>query len=186
MAIQQKTYTSEEFWEFVNRPENQNKFFERRNGEIIEMSPASIYSSVIGSRINYFLMAFILDKNLGHVSGEQGGYNLPDETTYAPDVAFISAEHQQDIPPTGFNPSAPDLAVEVISPGNSASEIHQKVLDYLAAGTRIVWVVYPKTKTVDVHTSDGARTLKITDTLDGGDVLPGFTLPVRDIFPKQA
>ncbi len=184
MAIQQKTYTAEEFWEFVNRPENQNKSFERRHGEIIEVTPSNTYFSGIGIAISSPLFMFVKAHDLGVVSGEAGGFELSEDITYVPDVAFVSKARQAEPPRKTLNPIAPDLAVEVISPTNSASEIQRKVLDYLAAGTLIVWIAYPETKTVVVHTSAGARTLTEADTLDGGDVLPGFTLPVRDIFPQ--
>ncbi|MCC6804941.1 MAG: Uma2 family endonuclease, partial [Anaerolineae bacterium] len=77
---------------------------------------------------------------------------------------------------------APDLAVEVVSPNDRAAEIHAKVNKYLHYGTRMVCVVYPATRTVVVHTASGAQTLAEADTFDGGDVLPGFLLPLRDLF----
>jgi Uma2 family endonuclease len=184
MAIQPKTYTAEEFWEFVNRPENQNKSFERRHGEIITVSPSNGYSSEIGFLIGHYILSYTIPRKIGHVTEGQGGYDLPNETTYAPDVAYISNERQRRLPSIGFVPATPELVVEVMSPGNSAPEMEQKVTDYLAAETLIVWVVYPNTKTVVVHTNDGTKHLTEADTLDGGDVLPGFTLPVRDIFPE--
>ncbi len=184
MAIQPKTYSAAEFWEFVNRPENQNRLFERRYGEIIEATPSNTYSSGIGIAVASPLYLYVKAHDLGFVSGEAGGFDITEDITYIPDVAFVSKARQVEPPRKTLNPIAPDLAVEVISPTNSASEIQRKVLDYLAAGTLLVWIVYPETRTVVVHTSAGARTLTEADTLDGGDVLPGFTLPVRDIFPQ--
>ena len=183
MISEKKLYTSDEFWEFSNLPENQNRFFERVRGEIIEVSPSNTYSSAVAMLIGHHLLMFIQGKNLGYGTGEQGGYDLPEETTYAPDVAYISKERQAELPYRGFTRAAPELAVEVVSPGNTASEINRKVLDFLGAGKQLVWVVYPDTRTVNVHTSAGSRTLREDDTLDGGDVLPGFRLRVRDIFP---
>lgn len=184
VAIQPKTYTAEEFWEFVNLPENRNKSFERRHGEIIEPPLSTGYSSETAALITYHLVAFTLPKNIGHVTTSDGGYHLSDKITYSPDVAFISNKHQEKLSYNDFVPSAPDLAVEIISPATKADYIHTKIMDYAAAGTQIVWEVYPKLKMVFVHTGLNARPFKEADTLDGGDVLPGFTLPVRDIFPK--
>ena len=72
--------------------------------------------------------------------------------------------------------------MEIVSPNDTADDIHAKVNLYLRYGTRVVWVAYPATRTVVVHTASGARTLGEDDALDGGDVLPGFTLPIREIF----
>ncbi len=182
MAIRQKIYTAKEFWEFVNSPENQGKRFERIQGGIVEMSPSNPYSSAVANLIAHYITAYVLERKTGYVTGEQGGYDLPGENTYAPDVGYISKERQAELPRTGFNPIPPDLAVEVVSPGNTANEVQQKTQDYLNAGTRIVWVVYPDLQSVTVHTPEGAKTLEINDTLDGGEVLPGFKLPVKNIF----
>ena len=81
-----------------------------------------------------------------------------------------------------FWPEAPDLAIEVISPNDRYSEVNEKVADYLAAGTRMVVVVNPRNRTVNVYTPDGAITLKLGDTLDGGDVVPGWQMPLTNIF----
>ena len=78
---------------------------------------------------------------------------------------------------------APDLAVEVISPSNEAADIRLKIRQLLDAGTALVWIIYPNLHIVDVHTQDGATSLNAADTLSGGDVLPGFEIPVREIFP---
>lgn len=78
---------------------------------------------------------------------------------------------------------APDLAVEVISPCNEAADIHRKIRQLLAAGTTLVWIVYPATRTVEVHTHSGAAALERAAILKGGDVLPGFEVAVHEIFP---
>jgi Uma2 family endonuclease len=94
----------------------------------------------------------------------------------------VSAERLPEGLPEGFIPFAPDLAVEVASPNKSGDDIQDKVLDYLRYGTRAVWYFYPKSRTVNVHTKEGTRTLSEDEFLDGGDVLPGFLLAVRDVF----
>lgn len=174
--------TSAEFWEFVNLPENQHKSFERHDGEIVEISPSGIYASAVGNRLMIFVGGFVIEHNLGVMTGEQSGYTITPENTFAPDVAFTAFARMPSIP-TGFAPLAPDLAIEVVSPSDSALEIHKKVLAYLNAATTLVWVVFSGNRTIAVHTSAGSRTLTVEDTLDGGEVLPGFTLPVRNIFP---
>jgi Uma2 family endonuclease len=185
-VVKTPTYTSAAFWEFVNLPENQHKMFERRQGKIVAVSPSNIFVSAISIRIAAPLHVFVEANGLGVVTGEQGGCDVTSEDTFAPDVAFVSKARVPAITRTGFAPIAPDLAVEVVSPSNTAQEIHSKVLAYLKGGTKLVLVAYPDTQTIAVHTDAGSRTLTANDTFDGGEVLPGFTLPVRNIFPEKA
>jgi Uma2 family endonuclease len=101
-----------------------------------------------------------------------------------PDISFLSAAK---IPPAGlpegYIDGAPDLAIEIVSPGDTASEIQNKVQDYLAYGTSLVWIVYPQQRIVTVHYPDGvARTLRETDALSGEQVIPGFSCQMAEIF----
>ena len=106
------------------------------------------------------------------------------DTVRAPDIAFVRRDR---IPPTGVPVAywelAPDLAVEVISPSESAEDIREKIHEYLAAGTSLVWIIYPRRRGVEVWRADGSRVeLPATATLSGEDVVPGFELPVAEIF----
>jgi Uma2 family endonuclease len=85
--------------------------------------------------------------------------------------------------PDGYIPFAPDLAIEVVSPNDDAEELEKKIGEYLKYGTRMVWVFYPNLERVVVHTPKGSFPIEADGILDGGDVLPGFKLPLRDIFP---
>jgi Uma2 family endonuclease len=98
------------------------------------------------------------------------------------DLAFIRKEHAAENLSSGWTAIAPDLAVEVISPGNRASDIKLKIQQLLAAGTLMIWIVYPELRSVAVHTKDGAITLNESDDLSGGVVIPGLKIPVREIF----
>ena len=90
------------------------------------------------------------------------------------------------LPPIGEIEVAPDLAVEVVSPNDKATALETKTLEYIAAGVRLVWVVVPEAKAVRVMRQDGSGgAFNLTQTLDGGDVLPGFTCAVADLFPKS-
>lgn len=143
------------------------------------------------TRIAYALHEFVERRRLGVVLTEAGYIlSVDPPTVRGPDVSFVARDR---IPPEGFSKGfwrlAPDLAVEVVSPSNSAAEIQEKVLEYLEAGTRIVWVVQPRTRTVAVHRSRTAlddpgagQVLGEGDGLDGDDVLPGFRLEVGDLF----
>jgi len=109
------------------------------------------------------------------------------DTVRAPDVAFVARERLATAPKgRGYFPGPPDLAVEVISPGDTYAEVEAKVEEWLAAGSRMVVVVNPRNETLKVYGSliDVTR-LTVADTFDGGDVVPGFRLPVRRIFPTE-
>jgi Uma2 family endonuclease len=106
------------------------------------------------------------------------------DTVRAPDISFLGAER---VPPggvpRGYITGAPDLAVEVVSPDDTAAGIDAKVQEYLAHGSRLVLVVHPRTRTVTAYLPDGAaRVLRAPDAIDGGDVLPGLSLPVDQLF----
>ncbi len=154
-------------------------------GEIREMTPTGDVHAILAAHIARLIGNHVWEKGPeGYVSGADGGFILatdPD-TVRAPDVAYVSRARLPGPLTGGYFPVAPDLAVEVMSPGDTATEIHEKTLEYLRAGTRLVWVVYPKTRTVVTHTPEGARTLDESGTLEGGEVLPGFSLPVRQVF----
>ena len=163
---------------------------DERRGELIRGGMSTV--AAVGNphwrltgRLIRWVSAFVYERGLGEV-GPEGGFILgrdPD-TVLAPDLAFIRTEN---IPPRGqrrgFHAIVPDLVAEVLAPSNTASEINEKVRIYLDAGVRLVWVVDPRLRTVNVHDATGVgRMLGTGDTLDGGDVLPGFTLPLAELF----
>ena len=155
-------------------------------GELIEMSPAAAKHGKYAMRFGSRLDAHVTQHNLGTVFAAETGFLLsrdPD-TVLAPDVAFVRADR---LPPEeewqAFLPLAPDLVVEVVSPSETAIQVMDKVLAYLDAGVRMVITVDPIRKVVVVYGPDrSARILTIADTLDGGDVLPGFRLPLAELF----
>jgi Uma2 family endonuclease len=124
-------------------------------------------------------------KNLGHVSGADGGYKVGTNSTLIPDVGFVSREHVPELSGSIFT-VALDLAVEVISPSETQRKVLAKVQDYLRLGTKLIWAVYPEENVVDVYrpADDGVivQTVDLNGTLDGGDVVPGFKLAVKEIF----
>ncbi len=185
MAVQERLYTVEGFDQFVMLPENAEKLFEYIGGEIVEV-PSNPYVSAIAMLIGSLMLVFVRERKLGHVTGEAGGYRVAGER-YAPDVAFISYIKQPELFKQGYNPNPPDLAVEVIS-SDRADELHTlriKVTNYLSVGT-VVWVVKPEDKQIEVYTpGQPVKIHRENDTLDGGAVLPGFTLKVAEIFPQE-
>jgi Uma2 family endonuclease len=151
------------------------------------MSPGGFERGRIAVRVARLLANFAEERRLGVVTGAETGFFIAREpdTVRAPDVAFLRAERVPVEPERGFFPGAPDLAVEVLSPSDRASEVLAKVQDWLGAGTRIVWVVDPATHTVTVYRAPNqAEVLAHSDTLTGDDLLPDFQLPVAEIFAR--
>jgi Uma2 family endonuclease len=155
-------------------------------GELRTMTPASGAHGLVVGRVFGALYQHIQGQHLGEVFPGATGFLLkrnPD-TVRAPDVAFISADR---LPAEGIGPGflqlAPDLAVEVISPTDTVSELGEKVEEYIAVGVRAIWIVDPANRTVTVHEAGRAvRILRESDALEGGDVVPGFRCPVADLF----
>jgi len=184
MAVQDKIrLTVEEFDRLVDLPENADRLFEYIGGEAVEV-PSNPRVSEIASILNFYISLHLEQKGIeGHVTGEAGGYIVSGEK-YAPDVAYVSAARQLELAKKGYNPIAPELAVEVISPNDQEDKITVKVGNYLAAGV-LVWLVRSDEHQIQVYAPGQAvKVLGLTDTLDGGDVLPGVAIPVSKIFKK--
>jgi Uma2 family endonuclease len=155
-------------------------------GEMIEMTPAAAESGRVSMRIGSRVDTFVGAQGLGAVYTAEAGFVLSSDpdTVRAPDVAFVARERALAHRSTeGFFPGAPDLAVEVVSPTDSATDLQLKVTEYLEAGTQLVWVVCPATRQVAVYTP-GMEVTIVTEggTLLGGPVLPGLSIPVAEIF----
>jgi Uma2 family endonuclease len=181
MPAHERLVTAEEF----ARIPNDDYHYELVEGRVIRVSPPGSRHAVLITRIAMLLGQHSEANHLGAVMAI-GGFKIatdPD-TVREPDIAFV---RQSRIPetgiPEGYWPGPPDLAVEIRSPGDRPSEIRAKVGDYLARGVRLVWVVDPQKKAVTTHAPESsAVTLGVDDILDAGDVVPGFTCPVRRLF----
>jgi Uma2 family endonuclease len=137
-------------------------------------------------RIGSLIEQFARKNKIGTVYAAETGFQLREnpDTVRAADAAFIAQGRiPADGEPEGYWAIAPDLVVEVVSPSDSASEVQNKVTDWLDAGCRLVWVVYPDTTTITEYRSlTEVRVLTAEQSLDGGDVLPGLTCPIGEIF----
>ena len=155
-------------------------------GELICMTPTGGRHGKITIRISTPLDNYVMSHNLGVVCGAETGFKLQQnpDTVRAPDVSFVSRERiPEEGEPDDYWPFAPDLAVEVISPGDRYEQVKEKVKDYLEAGTSMVWVADPKTRTITVYRSwRQVYELTESDTLSGEEVVPGYGCPVADIF----
>ena len=154
-------------------------------GVLTEMTPSGARHGRVAMRIGRILAEYVGRQSLGEVFAAETGFRIyrdPD-TVRAPDAAFVSAERPPEELPERYLDLAPDLAVEVISPSDSATEVQAKVESWLRAGVRLVWVVYPSTKSVVVYTGlDHGRVLTEEDDLSGQPALPGFACPVKELF----
>jgi Uma2 family endonuclease len=160
--------------------------YELVQGRLVRMPPMGFSHGRITANVIGLLQQFVREQRLGVILSSETGFILSREgepdTVLAPDAAFVSAERvpAHDVP--GFARLAPDLVAEVVSPGQARSRMEVKARLYIASGVRLVWVVWPETQTVDVWRETGTTSLSEGDTLDGGDVLPGLAIPVRDLF----
>ncbi len=188
MAVQERYMSADTFADLVELPEYQDRVLELVQGVIIDMPKPKRIHGVVVAELTFRLTAYIKENDLGEVTSGDPGFvlernNYGRDTVRGLDIAFISGERLSTPPDDNWYELGPDLAVEVISPSNMAVDLHLKVTQLLNAGARLVWLVYPQNRTVVAHTADGAVTLTEADTLSGGDVLPGFEIPVGDIFP---
>ncbi len=168
----------------------EGKSYELVDGQLVEKNVSAL-SGIVESTLHWHVAVFCDKNKLGPVwTGTQGFQCFPNrpKRVRRPDVSFVKAERfTPDMFDAGFVQIAPDLAAEVISPGDLATELYAKIDDYLQAGVSLVWVVDPETRVVEVYRSDGtASRLRETDELLGEDVLPGFRCRVADLFPARA
>ena len=168
--------------ELLRRPDDGFRY-ELVHGELRQMTPSGYPHGVIVVNVTAPLHHHVRTHRLGQICAAETGFRIgrdPD-TVRAPDVAFVRHARQGE-PSEGFYEGAPDLAVEVLSPSDTVFEVEEKVAQWLRSGCSIVWVVNPRQRSVAVHTAEGVRVLTEAGTLDGGDLLPGFVLPVGEIF----
>lgn len=155
-------------------------------GEIREMAPAGARHGRAAMKLASRLDRYAEENRLGAVLAAETGFRIfqnPD-TVRAPDVSFVARDRvPQEGIPEGYWDIAPDVAAEVVSPNDTAAEVQSKVQMWLKAGVRLVWVVYPNTRSVVAYESlKEIRTLTASDTLDGGTVVPGFECQVAEVF----
>ena len=173
--------------------EDDNPFFEVIFGKRVEMTPMSFHATKLTTRIAVKVANFVDKNNLGEVASETL-FRLPLEEdpfrNRRPDAAFVSYERWPRGTPEPYRDNAwdvvPDLAIEVISPSDRVEDLMDKLAEYFEADVRTVWVVHPRQKLVQVYDSlHTVRGFGIDDTLDGGRVLPGFSLPLKQIFVAE-
>ncbi len=181
------TATEQDLLRFV---EAGDRLVELVDGTLVEKGMGYVESQ-IAIKVAYFLLSWVMPRNLGAVTGEAGTIRMKRGNVRMPDVAFVAAERLAALPdPTPPIPSlGPDLAVEVLSKTNTKAEIDRKLMEYFESGTRLAWIINPPKKTLAVFvgpTAKPQRVLNQGDVVDGGDVLPGFTLRIAEVFPSAS
>lgn len=166
---------------------SENRLFELVDGVLVEKAMGA-REALLASYIVHFIWDYLKVHDLGVALGADGMMRLRPQLVRIPDVSFIS----WDQIPSGEFPSKPipnlypDLAVEVLSESNTSAEIERKLSEYFEAGCRLAWIIDPKSHTADVYTSPTAcRHLRPTQSLDGGNVLPGFKLSLKELFASS-
>ncbi|HEY7896357.1 MAG TPA: Uma2 family endonuclease [Gemmatimonadaceae bacterium] len=160
-----------------------NKVTELVRGQLVVREPPGAQHGSIASRLTYYLGDFVYRRRLGVLYAQDTGFHIESnpDTVRAPDVAFLARERAGAMQDRGYARIAPDLVAEILSSGDRPAEVRAKVADWLAAGVKLVWVIDPRDGVAAVHRAAGTATVGAT-TLDGEDVLPGFTCAVSDLL----
>lgn len=188
MAVQERVYDVDGFWQFLCQPENANKRFELINGELVEMPAPGEEHGFIASEIAFHIRLFDSDRKLGILTVDAGYYSQEDRSTVlGPDVAFRRADASSPPLQKKWAPTMPDLAVEIKSPSNTLAELRQKAAIYLWRETQLVWIVIPDKQSVEVCRLDDngdiqTESIGADGALSGEPVLPGFSLKLSALF----
>ncbi|MGH2669396.1 MAG: Uma2 family endonuclease [bacterium] len=171
--------------EDVERISLPGKQVELVRGRLVVHEPPGTWHGAIAARLAYYLSDFVQRERLGLVFAQDTGFKIASnpDSVRAPDVAFVGRERTGLVRPRGYAELAPDLLAEIVSPDDKPAEVLSKIADWLAAGTKIVWLVDSERSEVRVYRQDGSLSvLGENDSLDGEDVLPGLTCPLKDVF----
>lgn len=182
------TKTTGQIWtdqDFMALPQDGHRY-ELVGGELRDMGSAGAKHGYVCSLILFTLMGYVLPRKLGVVFDSSTAFTMKNGNRRSPDISFFAIDRIQSIAdiPTGFLGGSPDLAIEVLSPGNTVEEIDEKVAEYFDNSTRLVWIVSPTQRYVMVYhcAKEPEFLLKSSDFLDGEDVIPGFQVSVADFF----
>ena len=181
ISTENKVWTDEEF---MALPSAEHRY-ELVDGEVLEMGNSGMEHGDIGAFLAGCLAIYVRRQKLGSVCDSSTAFALKSGNKRSPDVSFVAKERLKGLkrPPKGFFQGAPDLAVEILSANNTVEEIHQKIVEYFEGGAKLVWVIHPDERFVLVyHSPEPDQLLKIGNSLEGEDVVAGFSLPVEELF----
>lgn len=174
--------------DLIRACEKEKRLCELIDGTLVEKAMGAI-ESYLALVLSRYLGNFIAEHDLGILLGEAGMLRFSPRRIYLPDISFISwaQDPMRELQKQPVANLHPDLAVEVLSPSNSQREMLNKRVDYFAWGTRLVWQLDPTAQTTEVFTgAEESFVVELTGTLDGGDVLPGFSLPLAKLFENTS
>ncbi len=190
MSTATELKTDKKFWtdeEFMALPKDGHRY-EIVNGELIDMGNSGALHGNLAIILSSALFAVVNAQKLGALFDSSTAFKMKNGNKRSPDISFFAKERLQGMTelPTGFLEGAPDLAVEILSPSNTVEEIEAKITEYFDNDARLVWVISPTQHYVLVYrcAQEPDRLLKSIDSLDGEEVIPGFTLPVTNLFQK--
>jgi Uma2 family endonuclease len=164
----------------------ENRLCELVDGVLVEKT-AGYYESRVAGLVFHFIELFLMRHDLGIVLAPDGTLRLMPGLVRIPDVSFISWRKfpNRELPAEPIPDLVPDLAVEVLSEGNTSEEMRRKLREYFKVGVRLVWLIDPATRTAEVYTSARKKTaISVDGALDGGTVLPGFRLTLQELFAR--
>ncbi len=180
-----KLMTAEEFFEFVHRPENRDRYFELDRGEIVEMPPPIKYHGFVCANIVAILWAFAKRRQKGYPCSNDAGFIVerdPD-TVRGPDISFYEDSQSAADMDRKYTEQRPLLIVEVLSPNDTFSKVWRRLRQILARGVPLVWVVDPEARSVIIYRPGlESSTVEENEELTGGDVLPNFRCRVAEFF----
>jgi Uma2 family endonuclease len=182
-STETKVWTDEEF---MALPKDGHRY-ELVDGEPIDMGNSGMEHGGIGSFLGGLLAIYVRQHKLGIVCDSSTAFTMKSGNKRSPDVSFVAKERLKGLkrPPRGFFQGSPDLAVEILSPNNTVEEIHEKIVEYFDNDTRLVWVIHPDERYVLVyHSPEPDCLLRPQDTLDGEDIVHGFSMSVAELFEE--
>ena len=180
--LNQKVWTDEEFMAL----DRDGHRYEIVNGDLIDMGNSGAKHGYIAVILSSALFSVVLAQKLGAVFDSSTAFKMKNGNKRSPDISFFARERLQGVAelPAGYLEGAPDLVVEILSPNNTVEEIDNKVVEYFENGARLIWMINPRLQYVLVYRGarEPDRLLKSADSLDGEEVIPGFSLPLADLF----
>jgi len=183
LSTEKKVWTDEEFMALSKDGHR----YELINGDAIDMGNSGMEHGEYGAFLAGMLSIYARQNRLGVVCDSSTAFTLKHGNRRSPDVSFVSRQRLIGLKrlPKGYFQGSPDLAVEIFSPSNTIEEIHAKIVEYFDNDTRLVWVIHPDEKYVLVyHTPEPDRLLRTGEQLEGEAVVPGFSMPVSELFEE--
>ncbi len=185
MTLPTRLCTVKEFEEFIARRQNRDRSFELIHGVIVEKTLNTELHGVIVVNIVFYVELYARAQKRGRLGVSVRNRTPNDDyNSRQPDISYFT-DTSRPIVTTGAVPQMPDLAVEVKSPDDSYKAMRERADYYLANGAQMVWLILTEKQTIEVHEPRKITILTVDDTLDGGELLPGFTLTVRTLFPAN-